>query len=65
MEKAVTPALAAASIESSAVLGERKEMVIAPFFKAAIRAGANGATLAMTSAFTRGSPEVIVAPASM
>ena len=31
-EKAVTPALAAASMESTDVVGERKEIVTAPFF---------------------------------
>jgi len=35
-EKAVTPAEAAASIESTAVTGDKNEIVIAPFFKVAI-----------------------------
>ena len=41
-EKAVTPALAAASIESAAVTTDRNEIVTAPFFKVAICAGVSG-----------------------
>ena len=41
-ENAVTPAVAAASIESTAVTGDKNEIVMAPFFKVAICLGVNG-----------------------
>ena len=41
-ENAVTPALIAASIESTAVTVDRNEIVIAPLFKVAICAGVSG-----------------------
>ena len=41
-EIAVTPALAAASMESTAVVGDKNEMVIAPFFRLFIASGVRG-----------------------
>ena len=41
-EKAVTPAATAAVIESAEPVGERKEIVIAPFLSVLICVGVNG-----------------------
>lgn len=62
-ENAVTPAAAAASIESMAVTGERKLIVTAPFFTVAIWAGVKGCTERTASALLRTSRLAIVAPA--
>jgi hypothetical protein len=63
-EKAVTPAVAAASIESAAVVGERNEIVTAPFFNDDICDGVRGCTERTTSAPLRTSPFTTVAPAA-
>ena len=56
---------AAASIESTAVTGDKKEIVIAPFFKVAICCGVNGCTDRTTSASAKTSPDFTVAPAAV
>ena len=60
----MTPAAAAASMESTAVTGDKKEIVIAPFFKVDICFGVNGCTDKTTSASGSASPCLIVAPAA-
>jgi hypothetical protein len=49
-ENAVAPALVKAAIESAALLGERKEIVIAPDFKDEACCGLSGCTESTTSA---------------
>ena len=62
-ENAVTPALAAASMESVAVTGDKNEIVIAPFLSEDICAGVSGETLRTTSASLSTSPFTTDAPA--
>ena len=62
-ENAVTPAFLAAEIESSEAVGERKEIVSAPFFNLASTAGSNAFTERTTSALARSTAEETVAPA--
>ena len=62
---AVTLALTAASIESAAVVGDRNEIVMAPFFNDFIASGASGWTERTTSAELVTSPLVTVAPAAV
>ena len=63
-ENAVTPALIAASIESTAVTVDRNEIVIAPLFKVAICAALSGWTESTMSAELMTSPLTTVAPAA-
>ena len=64
-ESAVTPALAAASIESTDVVGERNEIVRAPFFSDFICSGERAVTDATTSASEITLPLFTVAPAAV
>ena len=64
-EKAETPALAAASMESTAVTGDRKEIVTAPFFRLPICAGVSEVTERTTSASLMTLPLFTVAPAAV
>ena len=64
-ENAVTPAFTAASIESVAVTGDKKEIVTAPFFKVPICAGVREVTERTTSAPLMTSPLLTVAPAAV
>jgi hypothetical protein len=64
-ESEVTPALAAASTESTDVVGDRNEIVSAPFFSDFICSGESAVTDATTSASERTSPFLTVAPAAV
>jgi hypothetical protein len=64
-EIAVTPALAAASIESAAVVGERNEIVRAPFLSDFICSGVSEVTEATTSASLMTLPLLTTAPAAL